>query len=614
MANSNTNLMSIKPTTGTNSNRLTSQSTSKISNQYKSGVKNSSSDFDKTLNKINARNDNARPEVKDAKAVTKESNDVADKVSQIEEEAKAADAAMKTTSAQGKSDNKTQDAPQNENPETQNLNTEDIPDEAVEGAAEQSGTASFAYLFAGNPETLLAVQNTEVTDSENPNLQAILPQSSDNKAQSMLDRLGGKTWTVEDVKASVVQQNQPLQNLNVEVTPEQLQSPNQSGQVQIQPQFQNQPLQNLNVEVNPEQIQNPNQSGQVQLQPQFQNQPLQNLNVEVNPEQIQNPNQQVQLQPQNQPLQNLNVEVNPEQIQNPNQHERVQIQPQNQNLNTAAQPQIQQTQFGQAINPEINSMQATAAEIEPIHNTQNQNLNQLLGVNVQVEDAEISMPVNNIQPSPEQFDQNSGQNPEQNLTGQSAPQNFEVEGRQGQNSTGGEIFAPQPLTGGDTIQTQPAAQVQNPQAAAQVRDEFNVAGQIVEQARLIRTATNTEMVINLKPEHLGQLTLRISVSQNGALNASFHSDNAQVRAIIENSLVQLKNDLANQGLKVENVQVYSGLSDGGLMNGQGGQAWQQQQQQRNNRGRIDFEAFDDDVDALNPINESNVEDGVDYKV
>ena len=110
------------------------------------------------------------------------------------------------------------------------------------------------------------------------------------------------------------------------------------------------------------------------------------------------------------------------------------------------------------------------------------------------------------------------------------------------------------------------------------------------------------------------MTLRISVSQNGALNASFHSDNAQVRAIIENSLVQLKNDLANQGLKVENVQVYSGLSDGGLMNGQGGQAWQQQQQQRNNRGRIDFEAFDDDVDALNPINESNVEDGVDYKV
>ena len=134
---------------------------------------------------------------------------------------------------------------------------------------------------------------------------------------------------------------------------------------------------------------------------------------------------------------------------------------------------------------------------------------------------------------------------------------------------------------------------------------------------MIRTAQNTEMVINLKPEHLGELTLRISVSQNGAVNASFHSDNAQVRAIIENSLVQLRQELNNQGLKVENVQVYAGLSDNGFMNSQGQQAWQQNQQRGNgtNRGRIDLANFEDEVEAVSPTsNDLNATDGVDYKI
>ncbi|MBO5651467.1 MAG: flagellar hook-length control protein FliK, partial [Selenomonas sp.] len=81
------------------------------------------------------------------------------------------------------------------------------------------------------------------------------------------------------------------------------------------------------------------------------------------------------------------------------------------------------------------------------------------------------------------------------------------------------------------------------------QEDFNVPQQIVEQARLLRRGEDTQMVIKLHPEHLGELTLKVSVSANGAVNASFHSDNAQVRAIIENTLVQLKQELNNQGLK-----------------------------------------------------------------
>ena len=76
-----------------------------------------------------------------------------------------------------------------------------------------------------------------------------------------------------------------------------------------------------------------------------------------------------------------------------------------------------------------------------------------------------------------------------------------------------------------------AVDVQAP--VSQLTQDFDIPEQIVEQARLIRRTENTEMVIQLKPEHLGELTLKVTVAANGSVNASFHSDNAQVRAIIE---------------------------------------------------------------------------------
>ena len=152
-----------------------------------------------------------------------------------------------------------------------------------------------------------------------------------------------------------------------------------------------------------------------------------------------------------------------------------------------------------------------------------------------------------------------------------------------------------------------------------VQDDFQVARQIVEQARLIRQGENTEMVIKLHPDHLGELTLKVSVSANGAVNASFHSDNAQVRTIIENSLVQLKQELNNQGLKVDNVDVYAGLGDGSLPQGEGQQAWQQNQSHNSSRAGSfmgNGEDYGEDAEAVAAMqqSESAVADGVDYRV
>ncbi len=101
--------------------------------------------------------------------------------------------------------------------------------------------------------------------------------------------------------------------------------------------------------------------------------------------------------------------------------------------------------------------------------------------------------------------------------------------------------------------------VEGKQTSGPATDIYQIVDQIVDQSRVVTKLQNTEMVIKLKPEHLGELTLKVVVD-NGAINASFHSNNPEVRSIIEASLFQLKQDLANNGLKVENVGVYAGLS------------------------------------------------------
>ncbi len=169
-------------------------------------------------------------------------------------------------------------------------------------------------------------------------------------------------------------------------------------------------------------------------------------------------------------------------------------------------------------------------------------------------------------------------------------------------------------------QAAPAAEVpQRPQT------DYEIPRQIVEQARLLRTLNDTQMIIRLKPEHLGELTLRVAVGSDGAVQASFHSDNAHVRSVIENSLVQLRQELNTQGIKVDRVGVYTGLADGQMPQGQGQEAWQQHQAGHSEtqvyaRGDaddyLDGEIVDDGVTPAS-IQESVggvTADGVDYRV
>ena len=167
---------------------------------------------------------------------------------------------------------------------------------------------------------------------------------------------------------------------------------------------------------------------------------------------------------------------------------------------------------------------------------------------------------------------------------------------------------------------QEAAEAQ-PTAPAAPQKDYEVAKQIVEQARLLRMPEQTEMVIRLKPEHLGELTLKVSVAASGAVNAAFHTDNASVRAIIETSMIQLKHELQAQGLKVDNVGVYAGLGDHSMMNGQqdADAHYAQHGGQGSSQGRDTQRAlasFEEEQQALAAGAQQGVlaQDGVDYRI
>ena len=163
---------------------------------------------------------------------------------------------------------------------------------------------------------------------------------------------------------------------------------------------------------------------------------------------------------------------------------------------------------------------------------------------------------------------------------------------------------------------QDVASLGSPDAqAAQPQTNYDIPRQIVDQAKLIKSTEDTQMVIKLKPEHLGELTLKVSVSSSGAVNASFHTDNAQVRGIIESSMVQLKQELQAQGLKVDNVGVYAGLGDGSLPNSQQGQAGYQQQSSNVRSQRADLASFEEETEAAAAAaGTTTTDDGIDYRI
>ncbi|MGN0375956.1 MAG: flagellar hook-length control protein FliK [Butyrivibrio sp.] len=82
----------------------------------------------------------------------------------------------------------------------------------------------------------------------------------------------------------------------------------------------------------------------------------------------------------------------------------------------------------------------------------------------------------------------------------------------------------------------------------------DIINQMIDSIRLNVTADTTRMELLLTPESLGKINLTVS-SKEGVITASITAENENVKAVIESQIVQLKEALNGQGLKVTDVEV-----------------------------------------------------------
>jgi len=81
-----------------------------------------------------------------------------------------------------------------------------------------------------------------------------------------------------------------------------------------------------------------------------------------------------------------------------------------------------------------------------------------------------------------------------------------------------------------------------------------IISQVIEKAQIIMMPDKSEMVMELKPDNLGKLSLKL-VTENGIVMAKFVAENRQVKEVLESNMQLLKDSLQKQGLDVQGFSV-----------------------------------------------------------
>lgn len=103
----------------------------------------------------------------------------------------------------------------------------------------------------------------------------------------------------------------------------------------------------------------------------------------------------------------------------------------------------------------------------------------------------------------------------------------------------------------DTRQAVIAVTEKTPDVPVKPRE---LISQIIEKAKVILSPDKSEMVMDLKPDSLGKISLKV-VTENGIVMAKFVAENQQVREILESNMQLLKDSLEKQGMNVQGFSV-----------------------------------------------------------
>lgn len=81
--------------------------------------------------------------------------------------------------------------------------------------------------------------------------------------------------------------------------------------------------------------------------------------------------------------------------------------------------------------------------------------------------------------------------------------------------------------------------------------------QVIEKAKVVLTGDKSEMVMDLKPDSLGKLSLKV-VTERGIVMAKFVAESQQVKEVLESNMQLLKDSLEKQGLSIQGFSVSVG--------------------------------------------------------
>lgn len=89
---------------------------------------------------------------------------------------------------------------------------------------------------------------------------------------------------------------------------------------------------------------------------------------------------------------------------------------------------------------------------------------------------------------------------------------------------------------------------------AQTTDTQDIMRQIMDYMKVSVKADSSDLEMQLHPQSLGTLHVQVA-SKNGVVTANFITENETVKAALESQMVQLKESFAEQGVKVEAIEV-----------------------------------------------------------
>ena len=92
-------------------------------------------------------------------------------------------------------------------------------------------------------------------------------------------------------------------------------------------------------------------------------------------------------------------------------------------------------------------------------------------------------------------------------------------------------------------------------------DEIQLINTIVRQASFMNQKSMSSAVINLDPPSLGKLKLSI-VTENSKVTGKILVESVEVKELIQNSLSELRENLAQNGLKIDSFDVDVGCNGG----------------------------------------------------